>query len=359
MKVLLDPGVVFSDIPDWPEMKERYLGFWEHRRRTDRPILHLQVAPREEPEPFPPPGDRWLEPEVALRRQERFETTWTFLAELFHKRQPPFGPNALGAYVGAKPYHDGHTMWLEPTMTDWSQVDRVQFDPSCPYWQATLRAIAYLIDHYAGRVMLGQADLGGSLDTVAALRGSEQMCLDIADEPHRVRDLTDRLAEVWKQMYDVQVELVRPYADGGSCVWLPLWGPGRVGIVQDDLGCLVSAEDYRRCAMPGIRSMLAHVDHGVYHFHAVARHLLDVLLETPEIHAIQYGVDPNAPPITECIDDLVRIQQAGKGLFVGILQPHEVKPMCDALDPTALVLLIQCETVEQAEAMIAKVEQWT
>lgn len=350
--------MAFRDTPDWPEMKQRYLDFWARRRPSDRPLLHVQVPPAETPPP-PPPDDRWLEPEVAMRRQEQFFAAWTFMAELFTLRKPPLGPNGLGAYVGARPWHDGFTMWLEPTLDDWSHADHVRFDPDNRYWQATLRSIDYLIEHHGGRVMLGQVDLGGPLDVVAALRGTERMCFDVADCPDKVRELADRLADVWKQYYDIQVEMLRPYADNGSCVWLPLWGPGRVGIVQDDLGCLVSADDYQRCVLPSIRTMLAHVDHGVYHFHAAARHLLDLLLAVPELDVIQYGVDPNTPPITECIDDLLRIQRAGKGLFVGIVEPDQVKALMDALDPTFLVLLIQCDTHPEARDIIAKVEQWT
>jgi hypothetical protein len=347
--------VTFSDIPNWPEMKQRYLDFWAHRRPTDRPLMHVQVMPAQEPAPPDPPGDAWLEPEVAIRRQEQFDTTWTFFAELFPKRQPPIGPNTLGAYVGAKPWHDGYTMWLEPTLDDWAQVESVRFDPGNRYWQATLRQIDYVIEHYGGRVMLGQVDLGGPLDVVGALRGTQRMCYDVVDQPDRVRDLCDRLAEIWKQFYDIQVDLLRPYADGGSCCWLPMWGPGRVGIVQDDLGLLVGADDYQRLVLPSIRTMLAHVDHGVYHFHAAARHLLDLLLDLPELHAIQYGVDPNSPPILECMDDLARIQQAGKGLFVGILKPEEVAPIRETLDPTSLVLLVQCDNIDQAQAVVAAV----
>jgi len=343
--------VPFSDIPNWPDMKARYLNFW-NRCPVDRPLLHVQVTPTEPAPTPPPPGDRWLEPEVAMQQQEQFQTTWTFLAELFPKCLPPIGPNALGAYLGGRPRHDGTTMWLEPVLDDWADADRLRFDPANRYWQATLEHIDYLTEHYGGRVMLVHGDLGGTFDVAAALRGTERICFDVVDHPAQVRNLCDRIAEAWKQCFDIQHELLTPHADGGSCVWLPLWGPGRVGIIADDLGVLLSAKTYGELVLPSVRTMLAHVDLSVYHFHAAARHLLDVLLDVPDLHAIQYGIDPNTPPILECIDDLVRIQRAGKGLFLGILEPEEVGPIADALDSAGLVLLVQCDTTDSAEAVI-------
>jgi hypothetical protein len=100
------------------------------------------------------------------------------------------------------------------------------------------------------------------------------------------------------------------------------------------------------------------MDHNVFHLDGkgMLRHL-DVLLELPEIQAIQWvqGVGSDQP-ILQWLEVIKKIQAAGKGVVVD-LQLDEVEPFMSAMKPQGLYLCIAAEEALQPE-ILKRLMKW-
>jgi hypothetical protein len=86
------------------------------------------------------------------------------------------------------------------------------------------------------------------------------------------------------------------------------------------------------------------------------RHL-DLLLETPEIHAIQWVPGAGALPMTRWIPLLQQIQDGGKSQWVGC-RPDEVRPIIEALRPEGVMINTSTSSEGEARDLLRLVETW-
>ena len=100
------------------------------------------------------------------------------------------------------------------------------------------------------------------------------------------------------------------------------------------------------------------MDHNVFHLdgRGVANHI-DVLLEIPEINAIQWvqGMGDDLP-IMQWVPFIRKIQSAGKSVVVD-LQLSELESFMNEVDPKGILLCINADKEIQPE-IIKKIEKW-
>jgi len=98
--------------------------------------------------------------------------------------------------------------------------------------------------------------------------------------------------------------------------------------------------------------------HNIFHLDGkgVANHI-DVLLEIPEINAIQWvqGIGKDLP-IMQWIPLIRKIQRAGKSLVID-LQVNELEPFMAEMDPKGIFLFIEAQP-EMQQDIINKVKRW-
>jgi 5-methyltetrahydrofolate--homocysteine methyltransferase len=101
-----------------------------------------------------------------------------------------------------------------------------------------------------GRIAVAHTDLGGNLDILASLRGSNNLLLDLVDAPEEVDRLVGEVTKVWLRYYD-ELQAIISESERGTASWAPIWSPGRCYMFQCDLSYIL-AEMFRRCdAGPG------------------------------------------------------------------------------------------------------------
>lgn len=67
-------------------------------------------------------------------------------------------------------------------------------------------------------------DLGGVVDILASLRGTENLLYDCYDEPQRVKQASARILELWHDCYARLQQIINREQDGSSS-WMELWSP--------------------------------------------------------------------------------------------------------------------------------------
>ena len=195
-------------------------------------------------------------------------------------------------------------------------------------------------------------------DTLAALRGTEQLLLDCAERPAQVRDAEEYLMDMWFDFYDRSYAEVQGAALGSTC-WMGIWAPGKTYTVSNDFSYSISTAMYADLFLPAIVRQMEFLDYSIYHVDGVEafRHV-EVLCQQPCLQAIQILPGAGQPSPLHSLDLLKEVQRAGKNLHISI-PPEEVKPALDLLSARGLYIATWCRTESDARRLLEDAEHWS
>jgi hypothetical protein len=304
----------------------------------------------------------WLDAEGRVKGFGRQVGKTVFGGETYPRLCPFFSSDSLAAYLGSRcrfpPQRLPDSIWFLDIIEDWDPPPPLALDPNNKWWQATQEMTRLAVEDGAGKYYVGHTDIGGVGDVLAHLRGPQNLCLDLVDHPDEVKEAECRIDKLWFQVYEEQLKMLWPQMEGTDG-WLGAWGPGKTYPIQCDFSAYLSPEMFEEFFLPHIRAQAEWLDNAVYHLDGpdAIRHL-DLLLDIPEIKAIQWVPGAGAPPQTQWISLHQRVQAAGKGLVLGVEQ-WEVEPLLRELSPEGLLLQTHCDSEEEARRLVESVIKWT
>ena len=349
---------------DWEQAQKRMLAWWE-QEILDRPCLQVS-APR--------PGQEqvlldaairpqwmslerwWTDTDAALERGERRLQATYFAGEAFPLFNPNLGPDLFSAFLGAEVrLQDEDTNWVEPLITDWATAPELRLHRDSYWYKLQLRLLRQAQEAGRGRWITGLPDTHAGGDAFSALRGRKNACLDLYDHPDEVRRALSQIDVAMKQVYDDYLSILEPERWGSSSGWLPAWYSGKANALQCDFIALVSPAHMREFILPSIIAEARCLDRGIFHLDGPGsmRHL-DALLETPEIHAIQWVYGAGNEPATRWVPLMRRIQAAGKSVWVSAT-PEEVETLYTYLRPEGLMVNTWASSAQEADDLVALV----
>ena len=188
--------------------------------------------------------------------------------------------------------------------------------------------------------------------------GTTNFLIQTLEQPDRMREFAIRLARECNTAFDSVFPVIASKNDGMTN-WMPVWSDIDMGTVQDDMAINFSPRMYEEVFMSAIRTMAEHTQRTVLHWHDGCAHHLDNLLKIGAIDVVQYGHDPNSPPFREGINDMQKIQAAGKNLFISCVEASDVQFFIEHLNPRGLLMIINTETDAQSAQMVDNVRAWT
>jgi hypothetical protein len=293
--------------PDMDEMKDRLTAWWEGGD-IGRPAL-LLTAPRETPAeetPYMPEPEGWVTRYSITDYDYRvyLGRTWCvnthYLAESTPFVSPDLAPNCLALYLGCRGVDMPGTVWCEPFIDDQDEPKEMQFefDPENIYWKFSWKLGQELKELGAGKFMLQFPDLIEGLDTLAAIRGSEDLLMDLIERPEWVVRTVAKITEIYFEYYDRFYELMKDER-GGSVFWA--WAPGRMCKLQCDFSAMISPDMFDEFMMPALRTMTPKFDHCMYHWDGPgAIPHQDLILSLPDLDMVQWtpgsGVEHASDP---------------------------------------------------------------
>ena len=325
--------IIYND--HWDDVKRRMTAYW-NRESADRCCAAIKVSR---------PGYKDFEEEnfyfdTALADKmyrTRFENTYYF-GEALPCLFPYFGTAGIAEYTGCEAKRTPRTTWFEPWL-DEPVAGRIGYSRPEAF-EAQKEAIADLVRLSKGEYLVSVSDNAGVMDALAAVRGTDELLLDMLSEPEFVEAGLRALLPIYEQTEEELFELVRENNDGCVHSWMNLWAPKRLAQLQCDMSVMISPEMYRRFVVPELEELCEFLDYPVYHFDGQEqiRHL-DLLLSVKKLRGIQWTHVAGQPKTSEFIEPLRRIQKAGKNLvlFPGL---DEVEPLLDGLSSRGLMLVI-------------------
>ena len=205
--------------------------------------------------------------------------------------------------------------------------------------------------------MVGYTDLHGALDTAAAWRNPQQLCLDLVLEPDRVTQLLALATSRFQEVYDYFDAMLKAN-NQLSATWMGIPSYGKMHIPSCDFAALISPAMFGKFGLRLLREEVKPMTHNVFHLdgRGVLNHI-DMILSVPEIQAIQWvqGLGDDLP-IMQWTPLLKRIQAAGKSVLVD-LQLDELEDFIAAMKPEGVFLCLAADEDAHPE-IIRRVEKW-
>ena len=343
-------------------MREASCRWWRGEDRR-RPLLRV-TAPLDPAEP-PPEWDQWSlvrEPDHIGESIRRYAG---ICAKTFHaaEAQPymdiNFAPGVLASFLSGFLELGNGTAWVEKPH-DWEAIEKMELrlDASNSWWTRAKRATDLALEIGGGEMIPSVTDLGGVLDVLAALRGTNELLTDLVDCPERVKAAAGRLVEYWHRCYD---ELSAPIVDrfGGTVERWGYFSPGKHYPIQCDFAAMISPEMFAGFVMPTLEAQAERLDYVIYHLDGPGQlpHL-DHLLGMKKLHAVQWVPGAGKPPSSdpEWYPMYKKIQATGRAVVMG-LPDERLEAILGGLDPRLIISSRQCASRAAAEDYLARVEK--
>jgi hypothetical protein len=341
--------------PDFEEAKKYWRAFWAGEV-IDRPCVYV-TSHREDARAIagPPGMNGFLDPDQILPVIDEILEQTIFHAEAVPFFLPNFGPDQFAAWLGAELHYEessGSTSWSVPMIEDWDADGKDIDHPHGIWWEKALGYYRRAAKHADDKFLIGFPDYHSNMDALSALRGPQNLCMDLWDIPEAVDRAMARVRKAFAPTFEA-VELAGNMPGRGYMSWLPYYSEGRFAVLQCDFACMVSPEHFRRWILPALEEESSYLDNAVYHYDGpdALVHLQDVL-SIPGIHSIQWVPGSGNPPQIEWMDLLKEIRKAGKGLVLGG-PPDEVKQIHRELGPEGIFYITWVPSEKEAEDLLA------
>lgn len=351
--------------PDFDKTVARFEAWW-HGEIVDRPPVSLWVEPTR---PYRGPKsthhtlrERWLDVEFALESRIAELERMDYLGDVFPFLYPNLGPEITSTLFGCELEFSETTSWSKPIVHEpdsWHRVLETPPNFDNLYWQTVERMTDLAIERCEGRYIVGMTDLHGNYDILAGLRDPQALCMDVVDCPELLQRVGHHVSlgfvESFQRSYKKLAE-----AGFGSTTWLPTYHAGPAYVPSCDFWCMVSPRVAKEMILPDILVEMEPLERSIFHLDGPqALQHLDLLLELPQLNAVQWVYGEGNGPAARWIDVYRRIRQAGKGLQLIARDPADAFAVLEAIGAKGVWVTVekQFKSIEEANAFLERVAE--
>jgi len=348
--------------PEFERILDRFCAWW-NCQIIDRPPVSMDIRPLRAVElPAKHHADareRWLDGEYQLDCFEAQLAVARFVGDTFPKFTPNLGPDLVATLFGADLTFGERTSWSTPIGSSCREILEMQPDWDGPYWSWIRRMTDMSLQRGAGRWLTGIADLHTNGDLLAALRGPQDLCLELVDDLEGVRLACEHVTNFFGRMYDdLWSRLDAAGQPAAGC--FPMIGPGRMYMISCDFICLISPQMYESTILPAHRREIAHLDWCMFHLDGpgALKHL-DTILSLEGLNGLQWVYGAGKGPGARWIEVYRKAQAAGKCIQVKAADTQDAETLMEHLKPEGVWFTVGGEyEPDEARAFIERVARW-
>ena len=169
------------------------------------------------------------------------------------------GPDQFAAWLGAdlelQPRQN--TSWCKPFVQDWADHPELRIDSDNRWWRLYLQLLRESVRAGEDKWVTGFPDLHTGIDALSAIRGPENLAVDLVTDPDAIHRAMRQTSDLWKCVVDTASEIILP-AGQGTSNWTMGWSDDRfLCIGQNDFSCMISPATFRKYFKPGYAKMYA------------------------------------------------------------------------------------------------------
>jgi len=353
--------------PNWAETQQHFIDWWNHEGTVltihGLPPVDPSREPGEHPGLPPTADEAFWDFKRRCRLKHHLLAAEDLIADTLPLCNVDFGPGSLATVVGSEPVFAWDTVWFEPTMPEPDPEGRppIRFDPESKWTRLTEDTLRESVRLGEGKYMVGCIDLIENIDTLASLRGTQNLLTDLVARPDWVLEKLEEINQAFFEAYDRIHEIIR--LPDGSCAFgaFGLWGHGKVVKVQCDASAMFSPAMFERFVVPALTRQCEWLDRSMFHLdgHQCIGHL-DALLAIDALDAIEWTPDPQVPGGGDprWFDMYRRILDAGKSVQAIGLSAEDVERLLDNVGAKGMYFMASCKTHAEAEALLKKVDAY-
>ncbi len=262
-----------------------------------------------------------------------------------------FGPDEVAVFCGAEfgwSERSGDTNWSKPFVADWERDLPLLLQDDNPLWQRMLGFYRLAADKCAGKMAVMPLDLHTNMDLLAAVRGPQQLCLDLLDCPELVDRAMDDARAVFRKLWD-EVRLAGKMDENGYCHCF--YSMEGAATLQCDFSCMMSPAMFRRWVLPALEEEAEIVKHALYHWDGPGAVVhTDDLVASKGLHTLSYVPGDGHGSHIDHLPLLQRVQAGGKAVQVWG-SPDQCKAMHKELRPEKTLYCTSAPSVDEADAL--------
>lgn len=231
-----------------------------------------------------------------------------------------FGPGSLAACIGGSYKFAPSTVWFENQplfVQDWDEYKEPALDRESPMYKMVDELTERFLKH-KDTFITSICDVGGTMDVVASLRGTQNLLYDMYDYPDEVTALRNKVAEIWREYFTYYSSKLLA-EQGCMTSWMSIWSDKPYYPLQCDYCAMISPDMFRKFVLPDLEYQTSYMDRSIYHLDGPGElpHL-DMILGMKNLNAIQWTSGDGNPSIgDDCwVDIFRRMQKAGKGIVL-------------------------------------------
>ena len=339
--------------------------FWRGELE-EGPLLWLTVPGAKPAVPVRKPASEeelWTNVDYVMAAADSALAGTSFAGDALPVFCPWLGPDQFAGWLGAdlelRPRQN--TSWSKPFVRDWAEHPQLRIEPENRWWRLYLQLLRESVRAGKGKWVTGYPDLHTGIDALSAIRGPENLAMDLMNHPDAIHSAMRQLTDLWKFVVDATSGIILP-AGQGTSNWTMGWSNDRfLCIGQNDFSCMISPAMFETFCWQDNLGCCAHVDHSLYHLDGpgAIRHV-PLLLRLERLNCLQWIQGAGSPLPSQWLDLLCRIQAGGKSVQLYYGEGHggdadlksELDVLCRALDPRRLFIWAAAESVQTAEDIV-------
>ncbi|MFH1006423.1 MAG: hypothetical protein V1800_02820 [Candidatus Latescibacterota bacterium] len=346
--------------PDFQRAQQMWEAFWKGENR--RPLIHILI---------PKEGVKEVAfPRYLAGRDGNFQPVidqalaWADTHEFIGEAIPFFfvewGPDTFSSFLGADirftPEQEPDTGWCVPFVKDWDEVE-IRFRRDSYWWQMTVNFFRELRRQCDGKLLIYPPTFVANLDSLAAIRGIENLLVDLVTCPDKVKDALDAVCRAHAEILE-ECSRELDFDRFGSMGMERTYCKGKQSRPQCDMSCMISPEMFREFVKPALVRETNDTDVAFYHLDGSGglKHL-EALCEIEKLDGISWIPSAGNEAQLDWSWLYRRIDELGKGFNIPIESHEEIENMWRRFKTRKIYIYTSASSKMEAEDLIVRLEK--
>jgi len=263
-----------------------------------------------------------------------------------------FGPDETAIFCGGELRwsKDSYgTNWSTPFVENWQKVLPLKVREDNPLWRRMLEFYKRAVNKMAGKMLVSLPDFHTNMDLLAAIRGPEKLCMDLADMPEMIDEAMKSARQVFPVVWDAVKKAGRMDELGYFQCMYSMEG---AAMLQCDFSAMISPAMFRKWVLPALEEEAGIVKHVFYHWDGPSAlvHEKDIIA-SKGLFLLSYVPGEGHGNHIRHLDLLKRLQAQGKAVHAGG-SIDDIKAMHKDLRPEKVMYETWAPTQDDAQELL-------